>query len=175
MARMITEVLAGNKTSKKKREPKLQFVLQNMLRDDRLKDPFEENGGTKTVIRQELQAIKDLEEKQIQDLMALQKTNLATMVTIGGKARPISYWIIWKREVAPEIKKRLVAMQQRLNQGKTISENPRYPAAQAGEVKIVVAIDEKELTKEIVEFEELFGTVDGILSMANATTPVIES
>jgi hypothetical protein len=69
----ITEALADVKTIDKRIEKKKYFVQSYLVRQERLKDPLEKDGGATKVIHQERQAIQDLQERNPQKLYEKQK------------------------------------------------------------------------------------------------------
>lgn len=62
----ITEALAELKTINARLETRRQNVGQYLMRDARLKDPLETDGGSVEYVTRERQAIKDLEERIVQ-------------------------------------------------------------------------------------------------------------
>lgn len=168
--RTITELLAEKKTLKKRIADKRQNLLQYIVRDDRLKDPLEAQGGSKTYITQELQAIDDLEERLVNIMLAIASTNAKIQVSLGKKTRSVAYVLIDRRENWGDRTKFLSAIQSQLNRAKQLIESPRYQQ-QAGEtIKLVVSIDEKAFNEMTEQFTTMQGEVDGKLSLLNATT-----
>ena len=166
----ITEALAELKVLKKRLETKRAFYLQNVVRDDRLKDPLEGNGGTKTVLTQELQAIKDIEARMVSLRTAIAKANSATQVQVSGDAKSIADWLIWRRDIAPGIQQFLASVQQKIDQGKRTEMFPNRTDGQP--MKWAFGVDEKVLVSSIEQFETILGTLDGQLSLKNATTSI---
>jgi hypothetical protein len=170
MAITITEALAELKVLKKRLENKRTFYLQNVVRDDRLKDPLEGNGGTKTVLLQELQSIKDLETRMVTLRTAIAKANALTQVQVAGVTQSIADWLIWRRDVAPGVQDFLNAVHQRIEQGKRTELVPSRADGQ--QMKWAYGVDEKVLLADVEKFTTTLGTLDGQLSLKNATTQI---
>jgi len=170
----VTEKLARLKTLKKQIEVGEQFVLQYAVRDERMKDPLESGGGTKTVLAQKIQALNDLRAQYVRDRDSVAKSNAVTKVPVGKQIRTISEWLIWRREVANTYKIFLAALQQAVIRGRTVLSVPAHRQQEVGvsEIRIAVGIDEKVLGQEIEDFEVILGELDAQLSLSNATTQV---
>ena len=65
MSITITEALAELKTVSARLDKKREFVLRHIIRESKLCDPLEKNGGSKTVIARDLQSIGDLEQLEV--------------------------------------------------------------------------------------------------------------
>jgi hypothetical protein len=173
----ITEALAEIKTLQKRITQKSDFVNANLYRQDTFKDPFDNQGGSAKVISQEAQAIRDLEARIIVLRLAINEANLTHNVSIEGDTRSVAAWIVWKRDVAPLVRSRLAkwdstvgtARKQAQAQGLAI----RGPGEQAQALKdVLVHIDEKRLAEERERLETVLGTLDGRLSLFNATATI---
>lgn len=179
MALTITEALAEIKTIIKRIEKKRQFVREFLFRQDFLKDPLENQGGSRSALENERQAIADLEARIVGLRRAIQKANESTVVVIGGEARSIADWLVWRREVAPGVQAFLAMLRSGLQQVRTQAVQKGVSVRIAGEAAaasqpndVVVNIDEKALAAETEELESILGSLDGQLSLKNATTVV---
>lgn len=177
----ITEALAEIKTISKRISKKREHLNQFLARNEGMKDPMEREGGSAEFIRRERQAISDLEERVVDLRRAIATANAATMLSVNGDTRSIADWLTWRREVAP-------GQQQHVRQLQATIQNLRLQAAQkgvnllspsasvqVGDVKpqdIVVNISEAELAEEADHLEDVLGTLDGLLSLKNATTTI---
>ena len=85
----LAEALTGINTDKKKWDTNRNFVMANAIRDDRMRDPLESQGGTKTVIQQTLQAMEDQETLVVAKLFAIQGANRDAKLTIGSKTKTV--------------------------------------------------------------------------------------
>lgn len=172
----ITESLQELKTIQKRLEVKRRSVLDYLVRDARVKDPLDKEGGSFEFIRRERQAIADLEQRTINIRTAIQNKNLTTNLTLGGKEMTIADWLTWRREVSAGQKGFLASMNQGIRklrselQAKGLKTTDSEAAAAPGDV--IVQIDEKELIQQQENIEQLLGDLDGKLSLLNATTTI---
>jgi hypothetical protein len=174
----ITEALAEIKTIGKRIEKKRQSVASYLLRDSRLKDPLEKDGGSVKFITEERQGIHDLEKRIVAIRTAIQKSNLTTLATIGSREQSVAEWLTWRREVAPGAQ----AFTTQLNSGirtareKIQKEGGRLVVSADAEAnsarELIVNTDEKALLGEQEAFEKTLGELDGRLSLLNATTVI---
>lgn len=175
----ITEALAEIKTVTKRIESKRKFVGQYLVRGSDFKDPLEKEGGSQKNLEQEMQAIRDLEQRLVDLRRAINEANDATEITIEGVKKTISDWIIWRREVAPNRERFLDSIQRNIL---GVREQQRYgnlrslsrPSGQEQDkvTEVVVNISEQELAKEIEQIKNILGQLDGQLSLKNATVMV---
>ncbi len=168
----ITEALAEIPTIEKRIEKKSEFILNYLYRQSSVRDPHEKEGGSQTLIAREKQAIADLQERLVAIRSVIQKANAENTISIGNNTRTIVDWLTWRREVAPKEQRFLQALirkiydmrQQAIRQGVGVTEkdpgfSPDY----------VVNINERELSEKIEQLENILGTLDGQLSLKNAT------
>lgn len=169
----ITEGLAEIKTINKRLASKRQLVNGYLYRQDHLKDPLLDAGGSQETIKRERQAIADLEERIVAIRIAIDGANNNSDITIAGKARSIQQWLTWRRDVAPGQQAFLgqmrdaVARMRRDAATKALTVIEKEGGGKASD--IVVNISESELAKEIEQMEETLGNLDGMLSLKNAT------
>lgn len=175
MAQMtITEALAELKTLGKRIEKKQQFVLDFLLRQDFIKDPLQDEGGSPAAVETAQQSIHDLRKWATKIRLAIQKVNLETDISIQGETRSIAEWLVWRREIAPGVQMFLGNMRQRIQQARNEAQKQGIAvraAAEAGKPNdLIVNIDEQVLAAKAEEIENVLGTLDGQLSLKNATT-----
>ena len=169
----ITEALAELKTIDKRIAKKREFVLSYLLRQEMFKDPLEKDGGSVSAIRREMQSIVDLEERRITIRRAVQQANERHSVTVGRQARTIADWLVWRRDVAPVYQQFLANVRTKIEQAR--QEAARKGAGLAGTAEtakpndVIVNVNEQELAREIEGLEDILGTLDGQLSLKNAT------
>jgi len=170
----LTEALAELKTLKKRIEATQQTILQYVVRDERMKDPLESGGGTKTVIAQELQKLKDLRERYVKVRAAIADANAKTTATVGKMTRSVAEWLIWRREIAKDYQTFLLALQQAALKGRNVYQVPTHRQQEVGvsEIRVAVGIDEKVLGQDIENYEEVTGNLDAQLSLLNARTEI---
>jgi hypothetical protein len=175
----ITEALAEIKTIQKRLESKRASIMSYLARQDAVRDPLEKTGGSFQFIERERQAIGDLETRIINLRRGIQHANDATKIAINGSERTISEWLTWRREIADHAKSFLGTVRTTLNQVRTQAQRAGGMVVTAGTEATsgkdyVVNIDEAALAREIETMEETLGTLDGQLSLKNATTLIEE-
>lgn len=178
MAMTITEALAELKTLDRRLLKKRMFVGSYMLRPEKLKDPLAKQGGSEKVLAEERQSIADLENRIIDIRTAIQVANLNTVVEVQGITRSIARWLVYRRDVLPQqqaflsdLKRQIDRQRQEgLRRGSALVSSGA--ASESGPEDIVVNLDEQELSAEIELLETIAGTLDGRLSLANATVTI---
>jgi len=171
----ITEALAEIKTIGKRVDAKRQFVSQYVARQEIVRVPLANQGGSAAAIKAELQSIHDLEERAINIRLAINAANVATMVTVAEVTRSIAGWITWRRDVAPKVKAFQAGMRsgianirrESLQKGMNIVQSVN--STEQSDKNVVINVDELALAKEAEEMENVLGTLDGLLSLKNAT------
>lgn len=170
----ITEALAEIPTIQKRIQKKREFIKNYLYRQSSIRDPHEKSGGSSILIEAEAQAVVDLENRLVAIRSAIQKSNLETEITIGHLARSVSDWLTWRREIAGGVQSYLRDITNTLvgiraeaqRRGASVTDKDTGAFTQ----DIIVNINEKRLTENIEYMEELLGTLDGQLSLKNATT-----
>ncbi len=171
----ITEALAEIKTIGKRLAKKREFVRANLFRQEKVKDPLEAEGGGREVVSRERQAIRDLERRIVSIRGSVNASNQGAELTIGKQTMTVAGWIVWRREVVPDYQRFLQKLStgivstrtQARSQGVSVTD-----AAPKDVDDIVINIGEKDLAEEVERLEETLGTLDGQLSLLNATTMV---
>lgn len=174
MGIVITEALAEIKTIAKRIEKKRATIGTYLARQEGAKDPLEKDGGTPAFLKREMQAVEDLEERIVALRRAIQRANDATPITIHGATRTISNWLVWRREIAPGRARFLNSVKGGLDnlREQAIRERRNVFSGENESAKAtdyVINIDEGALIREIENIEDILGTLDGRLSLANAT------
>lgn len=179
MAYTITEALQEIKTINKRLEVKRQSISQYVVRDARIKDPLEREGGSVEFVKRERQAIGDLEKRLIAIRTNIQGANLAHSLTVNGTTRTIAEWLTWRKEVAQGAKTFLTSLSTGIKglrdklqreTGRTLVASTAEGSASLGDA--IVHLDEKELARELEQHEITLSELDGKLSLANATTTI---
>lgn len=170
----ITEALAKIKTINARLEKKRAFVESYVWRQEPLKDPIKDEGGSPVAIQKERQAITDLNELTIAIRRAIQDANSKETITIGKVTRSIADWLIWRRDVLKSTKNLLNSLRVRIEQARQMAMKTGGSVVEKeGTPKdIVVNINEKELMNDLEYLEEVEGTLDGLLSLKNATVTI---
>jgi hypothetical protein len=171
----ITEGLAELKTLTARIQKKREFVLGCLGRQEAFKDPHEKDGGSKTVIARERQAITDLEARTVAIRSAIQGANRETELVVNGLTMTIHDWLVWRREVAPGQKQFLANLRGTVEKIRSNAQSKGFqinPAADAKPQDVIINVDEYELAKQAEALEDLLGTLDGLLSLKNATITI---
>jgi len=173
----ITEALAEIKTIGKRLEKKRAFVEQFLARQEGLKDPLSREGGSVEALRETRQSIDALEERIIRIRRSIAKANDVVELSVGGRSRTIAEWLIWRREVASGRTQFLTRLQNAIGSVRSQAKQKGWNVVRAeGEAQaqtdFIVNIDERALSAEIELMEEILGSLDGQLSLKNATTMV---
>lgn len=127
------------------------------------------------MIKVERQSIRDLELRIIAIRSAIARCNAETSLTVGATTRSIADWLVWRREVAPDLRSFLHNMSQKIHSTRQDAARKMLSVVTSGDVAtrptdIFIHIDELELAAEIDELETIEGDLDGLLSLKNATT-----
>lgn len=175
MASTITEALAELKMIDKRIEKKREFVSSYLMRHEMVRDPHEKDGGSVTAVARELQAIHDLEERKVRVRRRINEANLQTML-VNGATRSIAEWLIWRREVATSIGTFYDGLSNRIAQTRKEAVTKGVAVVSTGDspkpMDIVVNLNEQDLARWREEHAALLETLDGQLSLKNATTLV---
>jgi len=174
MGLLLTQALARIELNKKKLAKKRTFVTTYCSRFNFMVDPFEKDGGVETILVRELQAIADLEQSIIDLRRSIAKANDETMVTVGDVTKSIADWLIWKREVVASQNSFVKQLIQRVQQGRTESENKQRQASddEKEHYQLIVHVNEKGLHDRAEQLESILGDLDAELSIKNATVTV---
>ena len=176
MEQTITEALAELKTISKRIEKKRSFVTSYLLRPDAQKDPLIKEGGSPELVKRERQAIKDLEKRHIAIRMAIQRSNLETVITVEGISKSVAEWLTWRKEVAPDVQRDLNNLKLTIERARQavqkLGGSVVVPGADSKPQDIVVNVEERELASDMELMESILGTLDGQLSLRNATTTI---
>lgn len=175
----ITEGLAELKTIRARIEKERELVNNYIARAEAVRDPLEKEGGSPARIASGLQSIADLEANYINLRRKIAAANDATEITVAGYTRSITDWLIWRREIAPARRSWLQQVRNTINQLRINAQKQGNAVFAASAVvdntkhgDIVVNISETDLDSQIVNMEEILGTLDGQLSLKNATTEI---
>lgn len=179
----ITEALAEIKTINARLQKKRQSVIDYTARDVRIKDPLEKTGGSALFIERERQAIADLERRIIKIRTTIQKANAAHSLTVSNSTMTVLEWLTWRRDVAPGQKQFIATVVSSIVKLRNAAQTKggRVVAANVAQVNIddpnappevAIFIDEAGLLQQGEEIETVLGTLDGKLSLFNATTTI---
>jgi len=167
MKTTIQEVLAWLKYAEPKITKKGASINANIARPANQIDPMLTTlpGGTPEFIAREMKSIHDQTEEWIARRVAIQRSNLDTVVDIDGKKRTVAEWIVWKREVYPQLN---AIWSQALGQIRRINAAPR----KTDEPLPVFNIQETNIVSDLEALQNTYQKLDGLLSLNNATVTV---
>lgn len=175
----VMEGLAELKTIPKRIERKREFMQDYVVRQEMMKDPLAEDGGSAKVIDQERQAIVDLTERMISIRRAIARTNAEFTIAIGGQERSIQDWLVWRREVSPVLSRIQGNLRQAVGSARDQATKKGFNVRKADDesvngkpTDVIVNINEMSLGKEIENMEVILGALDGQLSLRNATLTI---
>lgn len=172
----ITEALAELKIVGKKLDNQRTAAAEYLFRPENQKDPLEKQGGSVAFVAEKRQSVRDLESRFIAIRYAIATANQSNQITIEGETMTIANWLVWKREVYPQRSAFLRALLNGIGQARRIAAKQQGSVtsdeSKAKPGDIVVNLDEKALTDEIEKLDTIFGTLDGQLSLKNATLVV---
>lgn len=168
MQTTITEALAELKTLAKRIDGKRNFIGSHLVYHASMKDPLTKDGGAPEVLRREQQAISDLEARVVAIRAAIQRANLETPITVQDQTKTVSEWLAWRKDVLPGQKSFYAGLTQGIN-----SRRREFTTkASAAPEDIVVNVDEKGLAEAIERINIIESTLDGQLSLKNATVTI---
>jgi hypothetical protein len=164
----ITEAFAELKTIQARLKKKREFIGSHLIYPDAIKDPLINDGGTLQVVQREQQAIRDLQERLIRIRSAMQEANLATTITIDGTTRSIAAWLAWRKDLQGGERDFLNTVRRSIDNVRTNVRAKGDDPAKA----VIVNIDEGDLGARMETLEKITSTLDGQLSLKNATVVI---
>ena len=91
---------------------------------------------------------------------------------VKSENRSIADWLVWRRDVASNLQRFLLELRQKIESARNAARNKGVTLT-SGEGSrpddIIVNINEQMISKNIEHLEEILGTLDGLLSLKNAT------
>jgi hypothetical protein len=171
----ISEALQELKTLDKRIVSTRDFILAYGIRQGSTIDPLDMEGGSHKEIPNRLRQLKDLLERKVQIRIAINQANAETQASVCGQTRTVAEWIVWRRDAFKQEleswralqRKVLDARQQATTKALTIKEDGTQPTKVN---EVACFIPEGEISKRIVQLEEIESVLDGKLSVVNATT-----
>lgn len=175
MRMTITEAMAEIATIDKRVAKKHEFIYNNLLRADALRDPFAKDGGQAVQVARETQAIIDLQDRKVDIRMAIAAANVVTKLTIDGVTLSVAEWLVWRRESAPVVQAHLQRMAQIIQSQRAQAQQRGFAVVTTADMAtkpqdLIVNVDERKLADDIESMETTLGALDGQLSLLNATT-----
>lgn len=168
-AMTVTEALAEIKTIGKRLDQKAQFIMSNTGRPSVVLDPLAKDGGAEKLIAESIQAHGDL-VKRIEDIRVLiQVANQKNTITLEGITKSVAGWLAWRKECAPKARQLLQNMAGQIKSG---HDQMRGKGTAEAPISFVTHFSEQEIARRLETIEKLLGTLDGKLSLFNATCTV---
>lgn len=164
----VTEALARIKLIDSKVESKQKFVRQYAARPEVTVDPLESEGGSRSRVQAELQAISDLLDQRLRIRTEIARVNAECLLDIQDVPMTVAEWLVWRREIYQrerQIPAQLLVQLKNYRQqvqGWT-KENPE------ADVRLVLNVDEDELHRRIEKLDEIYNELDGRLTLHNST------
>lgn len=172
----ITEALAEINLIKKKIEDGETGVRSILVRASHVPDFYQEHGGAPLMIQRTQQSLKDLRKRLLDIRSGISKANIENKISIDGDERSIFDWLTWKREVYPSLEKSLKEQIQTLKKSAEEETNrPQVWKDEEGKTKLVSYVrnaDLRTMEDEYSKIVEIFGRLDGQLSLKNATITI---
>lgn len=173
----ITEALAELKTIDKRIQAAAEFISKYAIRQGSTIDPLDDEGGSHVIVPQKMQSITDLLERKLAIRTAINKVNAVTNVTVCGVTKTVAEWIVWRRECSGKELLHLTNFQRGIMDARqqcnakqmTLKDDGTQPSKVT---EVSSFIKELALQKRIEWIHEVNGTLDGKLSLVNATTLV---
>lgn len=171
----ITEALQELKTLDKRIASTRDFIVKYGIRQGSTIDPLDDEGGSDKVIPAKAQSLDDLFIRRVQIRNAINRANDQINLTVSGITRTVAEWIIWRRDVqrkqleAYELFQNQIigARRQCVEKGMSLKDDGTQPARVT---EVSSFIGESSLQKKIEALREIESTLDGKLSVINATT-----
>lgn len=174
----ITEALAEIPLIAKRIAKKKEFIKGYLYRQSAIRDPHEKSGGSAALIQSEMQGIRDLQARLIRIRSAVQQANQTSQLTVEGQTMTIADWLTWRREIAPDHTaflrdtfNQIVRLRQKAS-SEGVAIKPSTDDNSDLTRDYIVNIDEAVLSQSIENLEIVMGTLDGKLSLANATIKI---
>lgn len=172
----ITEALAEIKIIQKRIATKQDLVGKHVMRHAVLRDPFDSDGGTRTVILRERQAIRDLQTRLVAIRTAIQRANSEATITINDTTMTVAEWLNWRRDCAPINEAWLKRVRQSVDADKRkITTQGAVITADSGATGVNDVIQlwsDLEIASDIEQLDDVLGKLDGRLSLVNATMQI---
>lgn len=174
----ITEALAEIKTIDARIQKKIAFAADHVVRQEAFRDPLAGQGGSRKVVAEHMQSIRDLAEYKLELRAAIRIANEKSELTVDGVSRTVADWLAWRRDVADILRNNLGFLagkisrsrQEAYKKGGQVSSEEKSSGANPND--IIVNLDELALSGEIEKIEKILGTLDGQLSLFNAVTQI---
>jgi len=129
----------------------------------------------KKEVKEIIQSNLDLLREYLKLKKRIERTNLQTVVEIGGVEYTISDLLILKRELVQLVVNTYDALNVNQAQMRLNSMRHHVPTGQQGETpRINHMFDEKEKNEQLRKWQDLYDNIDSRLEVINATTTLLD-
>lgn len=169
----ITEALAEINLIKKKIEDGETGIKVMLVRASHVPDFYQDHGGAAVMIQRTQQALKDMRTRLLSLRSGISRANIENQITINGESKSIFDWLTWKRELYQPLERALKDHIQTLKaSADKEASRPEVWKDQEGRTQLVSYIrnaDLKTIEDEYNRIVDVYGKLDGQLSLKNAT------
>jgi hypothetical protein len=171
---MIIEGMKRLRVIKKRMANNIESVNKYAAIVSNERPMFGSEDEQKKEVKQIIQSNLDLLKEYLKLKKRIERTNLQTVVEIGGVNYTISDLLILKRELVQLVVQTYDALNTNQAQMKLNAlSRQHHVAGQQGEsLRIDHMFDEKEKNKELRKWQDLYDNIDSRLEVINATTPL---
>ena len=110
---------------------------------------------------------------------AIQRVNQSVEISLSGLTMPICEWLTWRKEIAPERQRFIGQVRQAILTARHQAQTKGYgvvsavaTTADTKPTDILINMDEAALAREAEKLEDILGSLDGQLSLKNATVTI---
>lgn len=173
---MIIEGMKRLRVIKKRMANNIESVNKYAAIVSNERPMFGSEDQQKKEVKQIIQSNLDLLNEYLKLKKRIERTNLQTVVEIGGVDYTISDLLILKRELVQLVVQTYDALNTNLAQMKLNAlSRQHHVAGQQGEsLRIDHMFDEKEKNKELRKWQDLYDNIDSRLEVINATTILLD-
>ena len=174
----ISEAFAELKQIPARIAKKQEFILRHFSRRSKVADPLERESTTQPkAIASEMDSIKSLWRRTTQIRMAVLAANMATQLTVSGRAMSVQEWLEWRREVQKSEAQLVQSLNSKVNEARDVARREstslrKSDEAGGGYDDIILNMNETEVLAWNERLDKIAGELDGQLSRLNATTSI---
>jgi len=156
----IQEGLEDTETFLRELDERRKFILDHVVHEAYQQDPLEDRGGSKSAIREALEAIDRLSEMILVTRVAINKARANTDVTVSKTTKTVEEWLIWRKELSIGALSFVEYLAEKVRNAREWGDD------------FLVNLDEEELAQMEKDLLETLGELDGKLSVIYATTDI---
>jgi len=122
------------------------------------------------------QFVDDLFERKLSILTAIKRANAGSSIELFGVSRTIEEWLLWKQYIVPARKAYLTNLIRRIDEERAHAQKTGGSVIEKTSTEwspnVIVNLDEIALRNELMQLQEVLDTLDGKLSLMNATIAI---